>query len=49
MNRREYQEKKIEGMKKDFYRRHAAPFDRRFLAAFVLFLLVVFLVVFLYV
>lgn len=46
---REYQEKKIEEMKKDFYRRHAAPFDRRFLIALVLFLGVVLAVVFSYV
>lgn len=49
MNKREYQEKKVEEMKKDFYRRHGAPFDRRFLAVLGLFLLVVFFVIFLYV
>lgn len=46
---REHQERKIEEMKKDSYRRHDAPFDRRFLVAAALFLVVALVVVFSYV
>lgn len=49
MNTREHQKRKIEEMKKEFYRCHGTPFDRHFLVTAALFLVVALVGVFSYV
>lgn len=49
MNTREHQKRKIEELKKDFYRCLGTPFDRHFLVTAALFLVVALVGVFSYV